>query len=106
MKRSQSTSERRTLSAPSTSPWTRPPRRAGLRGAADRAAAAGSSCLDFLASLPWVDVGSGLPPSAKTTRMIINILALHGGSQLDGLTSILPYVATKMWKYAVHSKSG
>ena len=62
---SQSLSERRSVSAPAASPWTTTEKRrpARCRGYGQPLS---SSAFASSAFLPWVDVGSGLPPSAQT----------------------------------------
>ena len=53
-----------------------------------------SSAFAFAASLPWVEVGSGLPPSAQTRRSIISFSGEEAWYQFTGVTIMTPCAAT------------
>ena len=55
-----------------------PRRRRGPPGASDSPSPSSSSAFASSAFLPWVEVGSGLPPSAQTRRSIISLSGLGG----------------------------
>jgi hypothetical protein len=51
-----------------------------------------------LASLPCVVVGSGLPPSAQTSRSIISFKGEVTWYQFTGVTIMMPCAATHIGK--------
>ena len=92
MSPSQSDSERRKVSVPAESPWTtsEKTRPARWRG---KSQPRRSIALALSGSLPDVDVGSGLPPSAQTRRSIIAFSTVGAWYQCTGVPILTPCAA-------------